>query len=41
MGENVILEHRLDPLGEELTSAITQAATASIPYIKLGSKPKP
>ena len=40
-GENRILEQQLDELGEELTSAIVQAATASIPYIKLGPKPKP
>jgi hypothetical protein len=41
MGENRILEQQLDQLGEELTSAILQAATASIPHIKLGPKTKP
>ncbi|KAF1941592.1 hypothetical protein EJ02DRAFT_454970 [Clathrospora elynae] len=28
-------------IGEALTNAIVQAATASIPYIKLGPRPKP
>ncbi|KAF1936449.1 hypothetical protein EJ02DRAFT_480564, partial [Clathrospora elynae] len=35
------LEQQLDQIGEALTNAIVQAATASIPYIKLGPKHKP
>ncbi|KAF1942888.1 hypothetical protein EJ02DRAFT_312462, partial [Clathrospora elynae] len=31
----------LDQIGEALTNAIVQAATASILYIKLGPRPKP
>jgi hypothetical protein len=41
MGGNLILEQQLDQLGEELISAITQAATASIPSSRQGPRSKP
>ncbi|KAF1934982.1 hypothetical protein EJ02DRAFT_428854, partial [Clathrospora elynae] len=40
-GVNHALEQQLDQIGEALTNAIVQAATASIPYIKLRPRPKP
>jgi hypothetical protein len=41
MGRNNALKKQLNDLGEALTAAIEEAAKASMPFVKLGPRPKP